>query len=643
MRRAAVFAAAALALPAPAAAQARTPSCPASVGAPSAIVIEVSTGQAACVRAPDRRRPVGSTTKLMTALLTLERAKLSQVFTASSYRPAPVESKIGLLPGERMKVRDLMRGLLIESGNDAAAALAQGVAGSQRAFVKLMNARALQLGLKNTHYENAIGLDSAGNYSSARDLVTLATVLRTDKFFKHTVNLPSVTLRSGAYPRTFANRNLLVRRYGFVNGVKTGHTLGAGYVLVGSASRHGIQLISAVLDEPSEAARDDDTMRLFDVAFKRFERIRAVVKGRTMATVPIRERAGAQPRPGGGPDGAADRPPRAPARRQDRRPRAGLGGGADLPRPEAGHDRRQPGRPARRHGAARGRRARPPGRPRPADQEPRGGAARADRRRDRRRGRYVAGGTPPAPQVPPAAPAGGAHRMIVTVTLNTAIDKTLSVPNFRLGRRHRTVEQTTMPGGKGVNVARVLKALGAPVIATGLAGGPTGTRDRRAADPAQRAVGLRAHRRGVAHEHGGDRPDDGRADRDQRARPARDPRELELFADKLLYLAKGASLCVFAGSLPRDVDVDIYAQLIRELKRREFDHDHRHRRRPAAPRRARGAGRDLAERARGRGACGPRVQRRRRPHLRRPRDVRAGRARGDHDDAGRLLRPDAGR
>jgi D-alanyl-D-alanine carboxypeptidase (penicillin-binding protein 5/6) len=230
----------------------------------------------------------------MTALLTLERAKLSDVFTASSYRASPVESKIGLVPGERMKVRDLMRGLLLESGNDAAAALAQGVAGSQRAFVKLMNARARQLGLTNTHYENAIGLDSAGNYSSARDLVTLATVLRTNRFFKHTVDLPSVTLKSGAYPRTFANRNDLVRRFGYVNGVKTGHTLGAGYVLVGSASRHGMQLISAVLDEPSEQSRDDDTMRLLAYGFKRFERIRAVIKGRSMATVPIRQRAGAR-------------------------------------------------------------------------------------------------------------------------------------------------------------------------------------------------------------------------------------------------------------------------------------------------------------------------------------------------------------
>jgi serine-type D-Ala-D-Ala carboxypeptidase (penicillin-binding protein 5/6) len=292
--RAAVLVAAALAWAAPAAADARTPDCPSSVGAPSAIVIEVSSGTAACARAPDRERPVGSTTKLMTALLTLERAKLSDVFTAADYHPLPVESKIGLLPGEKMTVRDLMRGLLIESGNDAAATLAEGVGGSQRKFVRAMNARARQLGLKNTHYENPIGLDAAGNYSSARDLVTLATVLRTNRFFKHTVNLPQVTLKSGAFRRTFANRNLLVRRYGYVNGVKTGHTQGAGYVLVGSASRHGIQLISAVLDEPSEAARDDDTIRLFDYAFHRFQRIRAVVRGRVMATATIRDRAGAR-------------------------------------------------------------------------------------------------------------------------------------------------------------------------------------------------------------------------------------------------------------------------------------------------------------------------------------------------------------
>jgi D-alanyl-D-alanine carboxypeptidase (penicillin-binding protein 5/6) len=293
VKRALLVAALALA-GAPATAHARVPDCPGSVGAPSAIVIEVNTDTVACARAADKRRPIGSTTKLMTALLTLEEAKLSDTFTAASdYHAAPVESKIGLQPGERMKVADLMRGLLLESGNDAAAALAEGVSGSRKAFVKEMNRRARQLGLSNTHYANPIGLDADGNYSTARDLVTLATVLRTNAFFKKIVDSPVGTLKTGVRPRTFRNRNKLVAQVPWVNGVKTGHTQGAGYVLVGSASRNGIQLISAVLDTPSEAARDTDTMDLFRWAFPRYQRIRAVVKGHPMATAQIRFRAGA--------------------------------------------------------------------------------------------------------------------------------------------------------------------------------------------------------------------------------------------------------------------------------------------------------------------------------------------------------------
>jgi serine-type D-Ala-D-Ala carboxypeptidase (penicillin-binding protein 5/6) len=284
----------ALALLVPATAGAKPPACPGSVGAPSAIVIEVSTGTVACARAADKRRSVGSTTKLMTALLTLEEAKLSDTFKAADYHPSPIESQIGLRPGERMKVSDLMRGLLLESGNDAAVTLAEGVSGSRKAFVREMNRRARQLGLKNTHYANPIGLDQEGNYSSARDLVTLATVLRTNKFFKKIVDSPSGTLKTGDHPRTFKNRNRLVGRYPFVNGVKTGHTRGAGYVLVGSASRNGIQLVSAVVGTGSEAARDADTMALFDWAMPRFQRIRPVIEGRTMATAKIRFRPAAQ-------------------------------------------------------------------------------------------------------------------------------------------------------------------------------------------------------------------------------------------------------------------------------------------------------------------------------------------------------------
>ncbi len=157
--------------------------------------------------------------------------------------------------------------------------------------------------------------------------------------------------------------------------------------------------------------------------------------------------------------------------------------------------------------------------------------------------------------------------MILTVTLNTAIDKTLAVPNFRLGRRHRTVDQTTMPGGKGVNVARVLKTLGAPVIATGLAGGATGTRlvdQLTQFSVLSDFVRIREESRTNTAVID---PTTGEQTEINERGPSVSEQEVELFVDKLLYLARGASMCVFAGSLPRAVDVGIYADLIRELKR----------------------------------------------------------------------------
>ena len=161
--------------------------------------------------------------------------------------------------------------------------------------------------------------------------------------------------------------------------------------------------------------------------------------------------------------------------------------------------------------------------------------------------------------------------MIITVTLNTAIDKTLAVPNFRLGRRHRTVEQTSMPGGKGVNVARALKALGAPVIATGLAGGATGTRlVEQLTQLSVLSDFVRIREESRTNTAVID-PTTGEQTEINERGPAVSEQEIELFVDKLLYLAKGASMCVFAGSLPRNVDADLYAGLIREVKRLGVD------------------------------------------------------------------------
>ena len=229
--------------------------------------------------------------------------------------------------------------------------------------------------------------------------------------------------------------------------------------------------------------------------------------------------------------------------------------------------------------------------------------------------------------------------MIITVTLNAAIDKSLSVPNFRLGRRHRTVEQTTMPGGKGVNVARTLKTLGQPVIATGLRRRPDRHADRRAAHARSRSSTTScASARSRARTPRCYDPTNGEQTEINERGPAVSAQEIELFRDKLLYLARGADVVVFAGSLPRGVDADIYAAAHPRAAQARRRDRRRHRRRAAAPRRARRARRDLAERARGRGARRPRVQRRRGPHHRRPRDGRARRARGDHDAARRLRR-----
>jgi 1-phosphofructokinase/tagatose 6-phosphate kinase len=159
--------------------------------------------------------------------------------------------------------------------------------------------------------------------------------------------------------------------------------------------------------------------------------------------------------------------------------------------------------------------------------------------------------------------------MIITVTLNAAIDKSLSVPNFRLGRRHRTVEQRTMAGGKGVNVARTLKALGQPVIATGFAGGVTGTHIvEQLTDEAVLNDFVRIREESRTNTSVLD-PTTGEQTEINERGPSVSEREVELFADKLLYLARGAAIVVFAGSLPRGVDPDIYASLIRDLARME--------------------------------------------------------------------------
>jgi 1-phosphofructokinase family hexose kinase len=157
--------------------------------------------------------------------------------------------------------------------------------------------------------------------------------------------------------------------------------------------------------------------------------------------------------------------------------------------------------------------------------------------------------------------------MIITVTLNTAIDKTLAVPNFRIGRRHRSVDQTTMPGGKGVNIARAIKRLGRPVIATGFAGGATGTRIVEALTAESILTDfVRINEESRTNTAVLDPTTGVQTELNERG-PEVTEHEMELFRDKLLYLAQGAQLCVFAGSLPRGVDPDVYGGLVKQLRK----------------------------------------------------------------------------
>ncbi|MGI9081153.1 MAG: D-alanyl-D-alanine carboxypeptidase family protein [Thermoleophilaceae bacterium] len=277
-----------LALPVCAAA---APAAPNLGTAASAILIDARDGAVILQKGPDQRRAIASTTKLMTALLALERARPDDVFTAPAYSALPVESKIGLRAGERMRVDDLLEALLLESANDAAVTIAEGVAGSRAAFVGEMNARARELGLSGTSYANPIGLDDPANYSTARDLARLARRLLRDPAFARIVNSASAVLESGARRRIVGNRNDLIAQFPFVEGVKTGHTREAAYVLVGAArGRLGAKVVSVVLGEPGEGAREADTLALLRYGLARFRRVRALDSRRVAATTAVAHR-----------------------------------------------------------------------------------------------------------------------------------------------------------------------------------------------------------------------------------------------------------------------------------------------------------------------------------------------------------------
>ena len=253
---------------------------PPEVAAKGAILGDLSTGQVLFSRSPDHPRPIASLTKIMTALLSLERLDPSRVVTVRpEAAPGQVAglSELGLVAGERITVRDLLYGLMLASANDAAVALAQEISDSVDAFISLMNRRAAKLDLEHSRFFSPNGLDDRG-YSTPRDLFELTREAYEQPLFAKITRTKFADVSGpNGKPRHLQNRNVLLWLYQGAFGVKTGYTQAAGYCVVAAAERDGSRLVAVVLGEPGEAF--SDAAALLDYGFRAFDRKTFVTKG----------------------------------------------------------------------------------------------------------------------------------------------------------------------------------------------------------------------------------------------------------------------------------------------------------------------------------------------------------------------------
>jgi D-alanyl-D-alanine carboxypeptidase (penicillin-binding protein 5/6) len=258
---------------------------PPRVVAKAAILADEATGQVLFERNAGAGRAMASTTKVMTALLTLERLDEDRAVVIGAGPPKVGEESLRLRKGERLTVRQLLLGLLVKSANDAAVALAEAVDGSETAFVRRMNRKAAVLRLTATHYVTPYGLDRPGHQTSARDLARLweAAMRRPD--FRALVATRAARIPGGPLSlRRFVTTNQLLGSYRWTVGGKTGFTNRAGRCLVASASRGGRRLVAVALGTPNAFA---DVRALFEYGFSKYVRARLAQRGQ-----PVSERAG---------------------------------------------------------------------------------------------------------------------------------------------------------------------------------------------------------------------------------------------------------------------------------------------------------------------------------------------------------------
>ena len=240
-------------------------------------------------RSAGTQRPMASITKIMTAVVALENSQPTDIVTVPKASVAVGQSSAALRAGEKLTMRDMLGALLVKSGNDAAIAIAEHVGGTEQHFVEMMNAKAAELGLSNTHFANPHGLDAPGHYTTANDLGVLARYAMAKPEFRSIVSMKTVTIGSGKTRETLTSTDELLGNYQGDIGVKTGFTNGAGYSVISAAQREGLTLYAIVLGTKSDRARFQEAKTLLDWGFAHYRPMSIADAGTVVGEAPVKD------------------------------------------------------------------------------------------------------------------------------------------------------------------------------------------------------------------------------------------------------------------------------------------------------------------------------------------------------------------
>lgn len=265
-----------LILPAAFAEEKKAPTVDLTPNAQSAVLMDADTGTVIAEKNKDAKLPPASITKIMTMLLIMEaidkgNIKMDEKVKVSEYAASMGGSQIFLEPGEEMTVEEMLKGIAMASGNDASVAMAEKIAGSEENFVQMMNERAQQLGMNNTHFSNCNGLPVANHYTTANDIAVMSReLLKHEEITKFTGAYQDYLRKETASPFWLVNTNKLVRFYSGADGLKTGYTSEAKFCLSATAKRDNLRVVAVVLGEPNTKTRNAEVTKLFDYAFAQY-------------------------------------------------------------------------------------------------------------------------------------------------------------------------------------------------------------------------------------------------------------------------------------------------------------------------------------------------------------------------------------